>query len=64
MTQQEKTAAENEDHMQLMVSRLHHRLEKIHEGGGKRRMKKHRDKGKNDRPRTRHPHLSIPTRNS
>ena len=46
MTKQEQTAAENEDHMLLMVSRLNHRLEKIHEGGGKRRVAKQHEKGK------------------
>ena len=32
--------------MSLMVSRLNHRLEKIHEGGGKRRIAKQHEKGK------------------
>ena len=32
--------------MLLMVSRLNHRLEKIHEGGGKRRIAKQHEKGK------------------
>ena len=46
MTDQEKTAAEHEDHHLLMVSRLRHRLDKIHEGGGQRRIRKQHDKGK------------------
>lgn len=46
MTKQEQSAAENEDHMLLMVSRLNHRLEKIHLGGGKRRIAKQHEKGK------------------
>ena len=46
MTKKEQSAAENEDHMLLMVSRLNHRLEKIKLGGGKRRIAKQHEKGK------------------
>jgi len=46
MTKAEKTAAEHEDEMHLQLSRLKHRLEKIKEGGGAKRIKKQHDKGK------------------
>ncbi|NJC24786.1 acyl-CoA carboxylase subunit beta [Neolewinella antarctica] len=46
MTKEQQAAAENEDHMLLMVSRLKHRLEKIHLGGGKRGIVKQHEKGK------------------
>ena len=46
MTKQELAALEHEDAMQLSLSRLHHRLEKIKEGGGAKRIKKQHDKGK------------------
>ncbi|OAV45387.1 acyl-CoA carboxylase subunit beta [Lewinella sp. 4G2] len=46
MTKQEKAAAEHADHMLLMVSRLNHRLDKIHLGGGKRRIAKQHERGK------------------
>lgn len=36
----------HEDHMQLQLSRLNHRLEKIHEGGGEKRIAKQHAKGK------------------
>ncbi|MFT7120115.1 MAG: acetyl-CoA carboxylase carboxyltransferase component [Neolewinella sp.] len=46
MTKAEQTAAEHEDHMQLQLSRLKHRLEKIREGGGIKRIEKQHAKGK------------------
>ena len=46
MTKAEQTAAMHEDHMQLQLSRLKHRLEKIHEGGGEKRIAKQHAKGK------------------
>lgn len=46
MTKAEQTAAEHEDHMQLQLSRLKHRLEKIREGGGLKRIEKQHAKGK------------------
>ncbi|TXF90381.1 acyl-CoA carboxylase subunit beta [Neolewinella aurantiaca] len=46
MTKQEQAALEHEDAMQLSLSRLNHRLEKIKEGGGKKRIMKQHDKGK------------------
>ena len=46
MTKQEQQAAEHEDAMRLAISRLNHRLEKIHLGGGKKRIAKQHAKGK------------------
>ncbi|SEP56435.1 acyl-CoA carboxylase subunit beta [Neolewinella agarilytica] len=46
MTKKEQTAAAYEDEMHLQLSRLKHRLEKIKEGGGAKRIKKQHDKGK------------------
>jgi acetyl-CoA carboxylase carboxyltransferase component len=46
MTKQEQAALEHEDAMQLSLSRLNHRLEKIKEGGGKKRIMKQHEKGK------------------
>lgn len=46
MTKAEQLAAEHEDHMQLQLSRLKHRLEKIREGGGEKRIAKQHAKGK------------------
>ena len=46
MTKAEQTAAMHEDHMQLQLSRLKHRLEKIREGGGEKRIAKQHAKGK------------------
>ena len=46
MTKTEQLAAEHEDHMQLQLSRLRHRLEKIHAGGGEKRIAKQHAKGK------------------
>lgn len=46
MTPNEKLAAEYEDHMQLQLARLKHRLEKIREGGGEKRIAKQHGKGK------------------
>ncbi len=39
-------ANKNEDAMNLLVSRMRHRLEKIYEGGGKKRIEKQHKKGK------------------
>lgn len=46
MTKAEQLAAEYEDHMQLQISRLQHRLDKIREGGGQKRIAKQHAKGK------------------
>jgi 3-methylcrotonyl-CoA carboxylase beta subunit len=46
MTKQEQAALEHEDAMHLSLSRLNHRLEKIKEGGGKKRIMKQHEKGK------------------
>jgi len=46
MTKKEQAALEHEDAMQLSLSRLNHRLEKIKEGGGKKRIMKQHAKGK------------------
>ncbi len=46
MTKAEQTAAEHEDEMLLQVSRLQHRLAKIREGGGARRIAKQHEQGK------------------
>lgn len=46
MTKKEQAAAEHEDAMHLALSRLKHRLDKIHQGGGEKRIAKHRAKGK------------------
>lgn len=46
MTKSEQLAAEHEDHMQLQLSRLKHRLDKIREGGGEKRIAKQHAKGK------------------
>ncbi|NJB85583.1 acetyl-CoA carboxylase carboxyltransferase component [Lewinella marina] len=46
MTKQELSAAENEDGMLLQVSRLNHRLERILEGGGAKRVAKQHQQGK------------------
>ncbi len=46
MTKAEQTAAMHEDNMQLQLSRLRHRLEKIREGGGEKRIAKQHAKGK------------------
>jgi 3-methylcrotonyl-CoA carboxylase beta subunit len=46
MTKAEQTAAAYEDAMLLQISKLRHRLEKIHEGGGAKRISKQHKKGK------------------
>ncbi|MEM6772415.1 MAG: carboxyl transferase domain-containing protein, partial [Bacteroidota bacterium] len=46
MTKAEQTVAVHEDHMQLQLSRLKHRLEKIRAGGGEKRIAKQHAKGK------------------
>jgi acetyl-CoA carboxylase carboxyltransferase component len=46
MTKIDKNFNRNEDEMGLLVSQLNHRLAKIHEGGGKKKLQKQRDKGK------------------
>ncbi|MEM9930946.1 MAG: carboxyl transferase domain-containing protein, partial [Bacteroidota bacterium] len=46
MTKQEQVALEHEDAMMLSLSRLNHRLEKIREGGGPKRIAKQHAKGK------------------
>ena len=46
MNKAEQLAAEHEDHMQLQLSRLRHRLDKIREGGGEKRIAKQHAKGK------------------
>ncbi|MEO0733352.1 MAG: carboxyl transferase domain-containing protein, partial [Bacteroidota bacterium] len=46
MTKAEQTAAQYEDELQLQISRLQHRLNKIHEGGGAKRAAKQHAKGK------------------
>jgi len=46
MTKKEQAALEHEDAMHLALSRLNHRLDKIREGGGEKRIAKHRAKGK------------------
>ena len=46
MTKQEQAALAHEDAMQLSLSRLNHRLDKIKEGGGKKRIIKQHNKGK------------------
>jgi len=46
MTKDQQTAAQHEDEMHLQLARLHHRLEKIHEGGGAKRIAKQHAKGK------------------
>ncbi|MEL7161143.1 MAG: carboxyl transferase domain-containing protein, partial [Bacteroidota bacterium] len=46
MTQAEQTAAQYQDELQLQISRLHHRLVKIYEGGGAKRVAKQHAKGK------------------
>jgi acetyl-CoA carboxylase carboxyltransferase component len=37
---------QNEDQMKLLLSQLKRRLEKVYEGGGKKRIEKHHEKGK------------------
>lgn len=46
MTKKEQAALEHEDAMQLSLSRLNHRLEKIRKGGGAKRIAKQHAKGK------------------
>lgn len=46
MTKKEQAGLEHEDAMQLSLSRLNHRLDKIKEGGGKKRIMKQHEKGK------------------
>ncbi len=46
MTKEERTAAAHEDGMLLQVARLNHRLERILEGGGAKRVAKQHQKGK------------------
>ena len=46
MTKEERTAAAHEDGMLLQVARMNHRLERILEGGGPKRVAKHHQKGK------------------
>ncbi len=46
MTKEELTAATHEDGMLLQVARLNHRLERILEGGGAKRIAKQHQKGK------------------
>ncbi|MBB4077756.1 acetyl-CoA carboxylase carboxyltransferase component [Lewinella aquimaris] len=46
MTKEQLTAAANEDGMLLQVARLNHRLERILEGGGAKRIAKQHQKGK------------------
>ncbi len=46
MTKDELTAAAYEDYMLLQISRLNHRLDKIAEGGGPKRIAKQHQKGK------------------
>ena len=46
MNKAERAAAEHEDAMRLQLSRLNHRLDKIREGGGKKRIAKQHAKGK------------------
>ena len=46
MAKIDKTFNKNEDDMGLLVSQLNHRLAKIYEGGGKKKLQKQRDKGK------------------
>ena len=46
MTQEERTAAEYEDHALLELSRLNHRLDHIHGGGGEERIAKQHARGK------------------
>ncbi|MCO6490344.1 MAG: acyl-CoA carboxylase subunit beta [Phaeodactylibacter sp.] len=38
--------SKNDDHMKLLLSRMNHRLEKIHKGGGERRIEKQHKQGK------------------
>jgi 3-methylcrotonyl-CoA carboxylase beta subunit len=40
------TFNKNEDQMKLLISQLKRKLEKVYEGGGKKRLEKHREKGK------------------
>ncbi len=46
MTKEERTAAAHEDGMLLQVARMNHRLERILEGGGPKRVAKQHQKGK------------------
>lgn len=46
MTKIELSAAEYEDHMKLLLSRLNHRFDKIAEGGGQKRIAKQHQQGK------------------
>ena len=46
MTKSELEKNRNEDSLKLMVSKLNHRLEKIHLGGGERKIAKQHEKGK------------------
>lgn len=40
------TAGKNEDSLKLLISKLNHRLDEISEGGGKKRVARHKERGK------------------